>query len=272
MVIMQNKELKILFSIPIHSENLVVEDLIKNIQKYVKHPIIVLHVNASFTDFDETISQRYNNVLVNTNRIDHSRFTSLLKVFASNFHFSEHIDYDYHFLLHSNVMFIKHGIENYIRGTDSSYYSLIMKDTQRVNFMIENSDILSLITREEILNNFAEGTHCSKEIFKSMVEWFEVYDVLMHCSGGCAEEVVIPSLCYAFSDKNKMVRTALAICTNDGEYERGPSIENAKKFLVPNNQEYNQDHELMETNNVFIMKRVCRSMDDPLRQFINSLP
>jgi hypothetical protein len=65
-VVNMSDTVKILFSIPVHENNLVIEDLIQNIQKYVKHPIIVFHVNSSFTDFDETIPQRYSNVNILT--------------------------------------------------------------------------------------------------------------------------------------------------------------------------------------------------------------
>ena len=262
---------KILFSIPVHENSLVVENLIQNIQKYVKHPIIVLHANASFTDFDETIPQRYSNVHVNPTRFNHIKFTSMLGVIASNFHFSEQFDYDYHCILHSNMMFIKHGIEDYYKGTDSSYYSWQMKDETRSNIMIENTNILSLITKEEIFNNFAEGTHCSKEIFKSLIEWIEPYQNFMTWPHGCIEEVVMPTLCYAFSDKKKMVRTAMALCENVGDYEGGPSIDKVKEFLVKDNQSSDWRDEMLNTNDVFFIKRVRRSLDDPLRQFINSL-
>lgn len=266
-----SSELKILFSIPVHENNLVVENLIQNIQKYVKHPIIVLHANASFTDFDETISQRYSNVHVNPTRFNHIKFTSMLGIIASNFHFSEHIEYDYHCIFHSNMMFIKHGIEDYYKGTDSSLYSWQMKDETRCNIMVENTNILSLITKEEILNTFAEGTHCSKEIFKSLIEWIEPYQNFMTWPHCCIEEVVMPTLCYAFSDKKKMVRTALAFCENVGDYEGGPSIDKVKEFLVKDSQSSNQDGEMLNTNDVFFIKRVRRSLNDPLRQFINSL-
>jgi hypothetical protein len=169
-------------------------------------------------------------------------------------------------------MFIKHGIEDYYKGSDSSYYSWIMKDAQRVNTMVENTDILSLISKDEVLNNFAEGTHCRKEIFKSLVEWIEPYDNFMTWPHGHIEEVVIPTLCYALSDETKMIRSALAICANAGDYDGGPSIEKVKEFLVKDSQSSNQEGEMLDTNNVFFIKRVRRSLDDPLRKFINELP
>jgi hypothetical protein len=263
---------KILFSILVHENNLVIENLIQNIQKYVKHPIIVLHANASFTDFDETISQRYSNVYVNPTRFNYVQFTSTLGILASNFYFSEHIEYNYHCIFHSNMMFIKHGIEDYYRGTDASYYSYEMKDEQRSTIMCENSNILSLISKDEVLNNFAEGTHCKKEIFKSLIKWVEQYESFLTWPHGHIEEVVIPTLCYALSDETKMVRSALAFCTNAGDYEGGPSIEKVKEFLVKNSQSSNQEGEMLDTNNVFFIKRVRRSLDDPLRKFINELP
>ena len=270
-VVNMNEEVKILFSVPIHENNSTVENLIQNIQKYVKHPIIVLHANASFTDFDENISQRYNNVYVNPTRFNHVKFTGMLGILASNFHFSEHIEYEYHCIFHSNMMFIKTGVEEYFKNTDSSYYSLNMKNDPRTNIMVENTNVLDLIPRENILNNFAEGTHCKKEIFRSIVNWFEKYDNLINWPGGCIEEVVIPTLCCAFSDKKKMVRSAMALCTNVGDYEGGPSIDKVKEFLVKDSQSSNQDGEMLNTNDVFFIKRVRRSLDDPLRRFINSL-
>jgi hypothetical protein len=262
---------KILFSIPVHENNLVIEDLIQNIQKYVKHPIIIFHVNGSFTDFDVTIPQRYSNVYVNPTRFNHAKYTSMLGIIASNFYFSEQFDYDYHCIFHSNMMFIKQGIENYYKGSDSSYYSWNMKDAQRVNIMVQNTDILSLISKEEILNNFAEGTHCRKEIFKSLIEWIKPYDNFMTWPQGCIEEVVIPTLCYALSDDTKMIRSAMALCANAGDYEGGPSINKVKEFLVKDNHSANQEGEMLNTNNVFFIKRVRRDINDPLRQFINSL-
>jgi hypothetical protein len=270
-----NDELKILFSILVHENNLVIENLIQNIQKYVKHPIIVLHANASFTDFDETIPQRYSNVHVNPTRFNHVKFTSTLGILASNFYFSEHIEYDYHCIFHSNMMFIKHGIEDYYRGTDASYYSYEMKDEQRSTIMCENSDILSFLPKEEILNNFAEGTHCSKKIFKKIIDWverFNHHNNFLHWPGGHIEEVVIPTLTHLFADRKKTVKTAMALCANVGDYEGGPSIDKVKEFLIKDNQSSDWQGIMLEANNVFFIKRVRRSLDDPLRQFINGLP
>jgi hypothetical protein len=68
-----------------------------------------------------------------------------------------------------------------------------------------------------------------------------------------------------------MVRTAMAFCENASGDESGPSIDKVKEFLVKDNQSSDWRGEMLNTNDVFFIKRVRRSLDDPLRQFINSL-
>lgn len=114
--------MKILFSIPVHENNDVIRNVVENINKFVKEPIIIIHVNKYWDGFDFSIENVYENVYVNPNRVFGIKFESQMPILYSNFEYAESLglDFDYFCICHTNELFIRKGIEEYISDNDMS--------------------------------------------------------------------------------------------------------------------------------------------------------
>jgi hypothetical protein len=260
--------MKLLFSIPAHEGNDIICNVIENIQKFIKDPIIVIHTNQSFANFDTTIPTRYNNVYVNPNRLHLIKYQSMLPILFSNFEFAEQFDYDYHCIFHTNQLLIKHGLEDYIQGKNMSfeYFYDIGSIRSREMFNASNSNIESKIGNETF-NSHLEGTFYKKDIFKKVYDFVNKDMPNVINSEHAVEETVIPTIAYyLFVDKNKLALTYLKH-TEQAQL----SIDDVKGLLEKNKPATIFKGVETNTDCVFSIKPVHRTMDNPLRTFISDL-
>lgn len=109
--------MRILVSLPVHEHPEVVRDQLRNFLRFLRDPIIVLHVSASFdVDIDSLIVS--DRVLVNPERIVTAWGTGILaRVHLSNMRFAlAETEFDTIALHASNDLFIREGVEDYIDG------------------------------------------------------------------------------------------------------------------------------------------------------------
>jgi hypothetical protein len=262
--------MKILFSIPAHESNEVVCNVIENIQKFIIEPIIVIHPNESFSDFDVTIPTKYQNVYVNPSRLHYTKYHSMLPILISNFEYTEHLDYDYHCIFHTNQLLIKPRLEDYLKDKEISfeYFSDDFGERARIMFESSKSDVGSKIGREGVYNSHMEGTFYTKEIFKKICEFIkEDMSTAIHCSHA-VEETIIPMLAYHvfISNKEKMAYTYLKH-TEQSQL----SVDDVKGLLEKNKPASIFKGLETNTDNIFAIKPVHRSMNNPVREFINNL-
>ena len=113
--------MKIFFNCLVYKDPDVVGDLILNIKKFVKDPVIVLHVSPDFNDFDFNRFSSINNVYINPNRYAHGQWGTKIKALVSNHDLliSKSIGFDYEIIFYPKMLFIRHGIEEYLDGVDA---------------------------------------------------------------------------------------------------------------------------------------------------------
>jgi hypothetical protein len=260
--------MKILFSIPAHENNEVVCNVIENIQKFIKEPIIVIHPNQSFSDFDSTIPEKYQNVYVNNSRIAYTKFHSMLPILISNFRFSEQFEYDYHCVFHTNQLFIKHGLEEYIKGKDMSFEYFYDRGSLRSQHMFNcsKSKVESLI-KDENFNSHIEGTFYKKEVLKKVCDFIESDMPEVVNFHDAIEETVWPTLAYhLFVDKNNIAPTYIK---HTEQNQIG--IDDVRHLLEKNKPTTIFKGFSTNTDCVFSIKPVHRDVNNELRIFINQL-
>jgi hypothetical protein len=129
----------ILFSIPIHERQDIINNQIENIMNYCPNCKIIFHINKNFKTFDKKYSE-YNNVFFNSIQYNYIHSKGLIWIHINNFleAIRLKIDFKYFAIISSNEMFIKKGLNKYIE---------------------ENKNGLQMIKYDENINwhNFKKG-------------------------------------------------------------------------------------------------------------------
>ena len=202
---------KVVISIPVHEESLVVADHLRNIRKFVPNSVVVLHASADGpdnfkNDMDSLANGEFNNFVYINDTSYHTYAANeagnvygLSTVHSSNFRYINSIvnDFDVFALETSNDMFVRKGVESLWEQYRCACG--IKKDSVEA---WRNRDIgaRNLI---DSLNKFApvkfiekhaqEGTFYPKEVFK------QVSDIVLDGLGGfvAAEELVLHTLAFS---------------------------------------------------------------------------
>ena len=105
----------LLFSIPVHEKQDIINNQIENILNYNPNAKIILHVNKSFKEFNEKLTI-YENVFINSKRFNYTFGKGLLWIHINNFleMVENDVIFKYFIILSSNEMFIKNGLISYI--------------------------------------------------------------------------------------------------------------------------------------------------------------
>jgi len=252
--------MKILFNCLVHQNNNIVEDIINNIKKFVENPIIVLHANTSFENFDIDKFSKIENVYINPERFSHGKYDTKVKSLTSNYVFikNKNIDFDYHMIFYSQMLFVKRGIESYLKDYDSCVNSF--------------SEINNLFTQEE-LKILKSGTNkCLVEglIFNSEI-CENVYSLISNTSllnkeGWCLEEWIFPSLIKIFSKKCRDVpmnhqRSKTHCSLDEVVGVVNESIDSLENFYTGT----------QKTKDIFIMFRVDYDYYNPIREYMRKM-
>jgi hypothetical protein len=260
--------MKLLFNLPVHENNEIIENVIQNINKFVNAPIILIHVNKNWDGFDYSIVDKYDNVYINPTRISLIKYHNSLPIFISNFKYAQQFDYDYFCIFHSNELFIKPGIEQYIKDNDISHQHFVNIKHQNTVNTINNTDFLNKIPSHEIFNNHVEGNFYKREIMQEIIKCLEQDYPVMIDFIGSVEETLIPTLAYKFCDKNKIVPTYM-LSFYCKQYSM--TIEHIMELLYPNLIVEGFYNIPVNTNTIFTVKPVNRDINDPVRIYINNL-
>lgn len=261
--------MKILFFIPAHENVPVVKNCIENIQKYVKDPIIVIHPNAGWIDFDEQEFSKYTNTYILPERFHFQKWTSMLPIIRAAYKFSLNFDYDHFSIFHTNCLFIKSGLEDYIADNEVAFYDYPGYMHPNAIRCMERSNLLNYVSsKEEVYNNQAEGNFYRKDIFIKMMTFLEDKLPELLTDPDTGEECVLPTLSKMFSNKDKRVYPYLLmhyckgrdITIEDVELYRSTNIDVSIFYDFPTKSSY-----------VFCLKPINRDMNDPVRKFINAL-
>lgn len=261
--------MSLLFSIPAHTNNALVCDVIENLQKFNINPHIILHINDCFTDFDTTIPSKYENVFVNPNPKPFSKYTSMIPALISNYDETEHLDYTHYCIFHTSQLMIKHGMEDYLADYDMSTF----KEEYDINHRLA-SDLLLL--REphctdmfpKIINGLAEGSFYRKGLFKDMVAYIKNNMSASYSWGGCVEEILLPTIGnYILNDGTKATSTLRIVNYIETTKQSIKII----KGLRTNKGTVDVRDDVVDNSTIFSVKHVPSSIDNPIRKYIRNL-
>jgi hypothetical protein len=171
-----NNSSKLLFSIPVHEEQDIINNQIENILNNNPNSSIILHVNKSFKNFiPEKTLLIYKNVYVNSNSLNYVYGKGLLWIHINNYLESLrlNINFKYFVILSSNEMFIRNGLIHYIEKYKNG--AQIVENNKSIiwhNFKrgIENNSSVSEMLKELKITNIyggqTEGQFYEKSIFE----------------------------------------------------------------------------------------------------------
>lgn len=260
--------MKILFFIPAHESIPVLKNCIENIQRYVKDPVILIHANASWHEFSTFEFSQYKNVIVLPRRFQFQKYTSMIPIIRYAYQYSLDIDYDYFSIFHTNCLFIKPGIEKYIDGCDISFYEYPGYNHPNAIRCMERSSLLKYVDRTQVYNNQAEGNVFRKDIFIKMMAFLETKLPELVNDPDTGEETIFATLSKMFSREDKRILPYLLMFYCKG---RDITIEDVDTFRA-NDNDVTVFYDIpTKSSTVFCLKPINRTMNDPVRQYINNL-
>lgn len=206
--------MKVVVSIPVHEEKDVIKDQIRNIQFYIQHPIIVLHVSADFYEkekgsFDELYGLK--DVYINSKHYP-VKWGDIAHVHISNFNYIKAIigEFDYFIIHASNDMYIRKGIENYIVQYEGGIQRRILKSRKSMWWPCEYAwkdkklkEIMDRCKAEYPVGTQIEGCFFKREVFEKLETYlcdFESWEGV----GYTREEIYFSTVLYHIVPEEKI--------------------------------------------------------------------
>ena len=265
----------LLFSIPVHEKQDIINNQIENIFNYNPGCKIILHINPSFYDFIPQKS-KYHNLFFHQTKIPYKHGHDLLAYHIANFNYciEKNIHFDYFILSASNELYIQKGaiqqIQKYKNGLqivefkkDNTWHNF-NKDLHLNNKIIE---LLSVINENKICGGQAEGQYFEKEIFKNISN---IYLNLTNNNNELltfeAEEIIPQTIFKSFNIKEFGIPLTLQNYSNNIDFNipyikqiiQGLKIENNTKKKALPSPHINKNSK----NNVYSIKRVDREFNE----------
>lgn len=180
---------KLLFSIPIHEREDVVNNQIENILNNCPNAKIIIHVNKTFKNFNKNLIN-YDNVYINSKQYNYVYAKGLLWIHIKNFDEANriNIDFKYFIVMSSNEMLIKKGLNKYIEKNKNG--AQIVRFSENVSWhnfrkgIEKDINVLLLLkdlNLDTIYGGQTEGQFYEKNIFQMIadkyVKYFGTYEL-----------------------------------------------------------------------------------------------
>jgi len=273
---------KLLFSIPVHEKQDIINNQLENIFNYNAGCKIILHINKKYNDFDIKASN-YPNLFINTNRYKYIHGKGLFWIHAQNFlnAMEQNIDFEYFCIVSSNEMFIKNGLINYIEKYKNGL-QIVPFDSRSSwhNFHknIESDEIMNKMLIDLELESFCggqtEGQFYEKKIFQKIIDIYLQYFGNKEIHTFETEEI-IPQTIFKYLNLAYTYPFTLQNYCNNIEFSEvviNNIIDN--KYIIPNNYiettlkspHVNNDPKTIES--IFSIKRVDRDFNK-IRKYLS---
>jgi hypothetical protein len=288
--------LQLAFSLPVHEDNLVVTNQLKNIFKYNPGCTVVLHVSKLFVDFDRQYFQSMPGVVINPHRYrlfhDGRVFlhgTGLLLSHCSNFCYLQEIglSFDTFCLISSNEMFVREGLADYVNQVKNGFQAVrfdLKQDwhvfSRRIDQHPSLSALLDSLDTNIVYGGQTEGQFFEKTLFQRICNLYFTVFGEREINDFETEEVVPQTVAMALGIKPSLPFTLVDYTHHDFQITKelisvltDPIYYNKVKLnLGPKgNGMLVSPHVNSDNHSVFSVKRVPRNVNDPLRIFINQL-
>ena len=266
----------LLFSIPVHENQDIINNHVENIFNYNPDSKIILHVNKKFNDFDP-LKTNYQNVYINATRLDYIYGNGLLWIHINNFFeaIRLNLDFQYFCIISSNEMFIKHGLIDYIienkNGLQLVEYNPNIKWHLFQRGLHNNEVIINLLKKlglEKICGGQAEGQFYEKHIFQKIVDLYPNSDISYFETEEIITQTIFKSLNISYG-----LPFTLQNYSNNISYDE-KFIEDIRKndILIPNMVKENTLWSAHVNRNssyaVYSIKRIDRDFNS-LRNYIS---
>lgn len=279
-----------LISILAHEKPEIVIDQIENANRYLPGAWIVLHLHRKFAweppkkfqlgsqkptvDFTQ-----YERVLVNP--ISHrTEWGNLHHAHNSNFKYAAtKLDFDY-FLLHSSSdLFVRKGVEEYIKNWDMGVSVLPPQHSWGAPFMAEGDPVFQKIMEDakakELWTSQVEGTFYRKEIFQKIVETIERHHTFDPSKPYIHEELYYPTIAsamdakrgfpYLLREEKELPKFEPALV----DRIRAADLPDLVKTRWKLGREVTS--QVWEGKNLYALRPIPRVLDHPLRTYIRNL-
>ena len=173
---------KIMFSLLVHEQPLVILDQIINVKRNNPNSMIVIHINPKFKDDDSfslkdllKIVLKFDYVFINDKRLNVGK-DNIIQAHVSNFKYVKDVEFDYFYFIASNEVFLKKGaetfVENYDFGCEKVKYEKWFYINQMNNDIYLNN-IFQTINSKEYYYSQIEGSFYSKEMIQKIMDIIE---------------------------------------------------------------------------------------------------
>lgn len=164
--------MKLVISIPVHEKPDVILDQINNLKKYIADPIIVLHISKSFFDkYSLDLISNITNVYINPENLETAWGNILLTHVSNYFYIKDIVEFDYFLIQASNDMFVRRGIEDYIKKYEAGFCRrvIIQNNSMWWPAQVAWNDkqlkkIMNIIGQRRIVATQIEGTFFKHDI------------------------------------------------------------------------------------------------------------
>jgi hypothetical protein len=268
----------ILFSIPVHENQEIINNHVENIFNFNPNCKIILHVNKSFTNFDKNITV-YRNLYINSRQHQYIYGKGLLWIHISNFLecIKLGVDFKYFLISSSNEMFVKHGLNNYIETYKNG--------VQIVEFNINNpwhifhrglqnnkeiKNLLSYLNLSKFYGGQTEGQFYEKHVFQKIcdiyiqifgtneISQFETEEILPQTIfKSMGLEYGLPYTLQNYSNKIKFTEQFIRSLSQASNL--------SKNITIPNNLikgNLKAAHANIDTTSIYSIKRVDRNFNN----------
>jgi len=282
----------IVYSLPVHQNINIVNNLLENINKFNKNNkfCIILHLNDKLYAIKDQIYNK--NVMINNIKYNKKRGTmDLLKCNLDNFEYliKNNINFNNFMILTSSVRFVRQSpyfekpnyicklkklnqIQDYNKIVKSNWYREVLKNKHLIDIIRKNK--IELIDGNmNIKQN--EGRIYAKEHYQNIYNFFKNNKIIKHITHQTYfEETLLPSLSMYFNDGKttnnychvfwefsgkKCSRSPVGNGENRIIYYQVPTVELIKDTLKNN-------------DSIFIIKRIPDDTNDPVYKYVDNLP
>lgn len=270
----------LLFSIPVHEKQEIVNNTIENIFNFNPNCKIILHINKSFNEFDKIFSD-YHNLYFNKTNINYSKGHDLLAYHVSNFNYciNNNLDFNYFIFCASNELYIKHGAINYIKAFKNGIQILqeyqyndwhnFKKNIHEKNFIL---DLFKIIDNNELCGGQAEGQFFEKDIFKKISDIYLKITNNNEIYINFEAEEIIPQTIFKTLNIDYNDPLTLQNYTNNIDFTTNYINTLINGIQINNNTIKSQlisPHVNKLSNNIFSIKRVDRTFNK-IRKFLTN--
>jgi hypothetical protein len=282
--------MRLAFSLPVHENNQIIDNQVKNIFRFNPGCIIVLHVSKIFKDFDRSYFDKIDSLYINDSRLMTEHGKGLMACHCSCFNFLvvNNISFDIFCLISSNEMFIKTGLVNYVSHVKNGFQAVRFNLIDDWHIFLKRIDkhpkvqkMLNVLNVSEIYGGQAEGQFFEKKIFQKITNVYYNSFGKNDLNDFETEEIVPQTIAIALGLKpclpftlvdythnldfklNKNFLRKLVDRRMIGQIKLNLGRKGKNLLISPHYLEFNYS--------IFSVKRVPRDVNNSLRLFINAI-